>query len=97
MANLRGERDERERETQGIIAHPQPNLVKVKVGLGQCNSVGDIDAYCYEYDHVNNHHMAYGFDNIFKDYGHGQGYDHFHCDYDHDDDVGHKGQMNDHD
>ena len=61
------------------------------------NSVGDIDAYCYEYDHVNNHHMAYGFDNIFKDYGQGQGYDHFHCDYDHDDDVGHKGQMNDHD
>ena len=40
MANLqderereRDERDERD-ERKGIIAHPQPNLVKVKVGLG---------------------------------------------------------------
>ena len=33
VANLRDPR-ETEDGRQGIIAHPQPNLVKVKVGLG---------------------------------------------------------------
>ena len=31
---VRDEREREMRERQGIIAHPQPNLVKVKVGLG---------------------------------------------------------------
>ena len=38
-ANLRRERDDRDkrdgRERQDIIGHPQPNFVKVKVGLEQ--------------------------------------------------------------
>ena len=47
--------------------------------LEKDNSDGDIDAYCYEYDNVNNHHMAYDVDNMVKDYG--QGYYHLHCDW----------------
>ena len=39
--------------------------------LEKDNSDGDIDAYCYEYDNVNNHHMAYDVDNMVKDYGQG--------------------------
>ena len=34
MANLRDET--RDEMSKGIIAHPQPNFVKVKVGLGSC-------------------------------------------------------------
>ena len=34
--------------------------------LEKDNSDGDIDAYCYEYDNVNNHHMAYDVDKIVK-------------------------------
>ena len=39
--------------------------------LERDNSDGDIDAYCYEYDNVNNHRMAYDVDNMVKDYGQG--------------------------